>query len=54
VPEEKMDKFVETVNGYPGPYIQNALDEISKKSGVTEILNLPAVQTFKIKVDFEV
>ncbi len=76
VPEEKMNKFVQIVNGYPGvthnylrkheynvwftfiapnmPYIHHALDEISKKSGVTEILNLPAVQTFKIKVEFEV
>ena len=34
--------------------IVNALNEISKESGVTEILNLPAVKTFKIKVDFEV
>jgi len=35
-------------------YIDNALKEISKDSGVSEILNLPAVKTFKIKVDFEI
>jgi DNA-binding Lrp family transcriptional regulator len=32
--------------------IDNALREISEQTGVTEILNLPAVKTFKIKVDF--
>ena len=35
-------------------YIDKALKEISKETGVEEILNLPAVKTFKIKVDFEV
>lgn len=35
-------------------YIDKALKEISKETGVGEILNLPAVKTFKIKVDFEV
>jgi len=35
-------------------YIDNALREISEETGVKEILNLPAVKTFKIKVDFEV
>lgn len=35
-------------------YISNALRDISKETGVTEILNLPAVKMFKIKVDFEV
>ena len=34
--------------------IQNALGEISEKTGITEILNLPAKKMFKIKVDFEV
>jgi len=34
--------------------IEKSLDEISKKTGVTEILNLPAEKMFKIKVDFEV
>lgn len=35
-------------------YIDNALSEISKETGVKEIRNLPAVRLFKIKVDFEV
>ena len=35
-------------------YIKNALREISEETQVEEILNLPAVKTFKIKVDFEV
>jgi DNA-binding Lrp family transcriptional regulator len=35
-------------------YIEEALRDISEKTAVTEILNLPAVKTFKIKVDFEV
>jgi hypothetical protein len=34
--------------------IEEALKEISKKTGVNEILNLPAIRMFKIKVDFEV
>ena len=34
--------------------IDEALKEISEQTGVTEILNLPAVKTFKIKVDFKV
>jgi DNA-binding Lrp family transcriptional regulator len=34
--------------------IENALEEISSATGVTEIINLPAVKQFKIKVDFEV
>ena len=34
--------------------IRNALKEISGKTGVEEIHSLPAVRTFKIKVDFEV
>lgn len=34
--------------------IDNALREISEETGVTEILNLPAVKTFKIRVDFKV
>ena len=76
VPEEKLDHFVETVNGYPGvthnylrkheynvwftfiapsmTHIEKALEEISDTTGVSEILNLPAVKLFKIKVDFEV
>ena len=35
-------------------YIDNALKEISETTGIKEILNLPAIRTFKIKVDFEV
>ena len=35
-------------------FIDNALEEISKETGVDEILNLPAVKMYKIKVDFEV
>ncbi len=35
-------------------YIENALKEISEKTGIKDILNLPAVKMFKIKVDFEV
>jgi DNA-binding Lrp family transcriptional regulator len=35
-------------------YIDKALKEISEETGVGEILNLPAIKTFKIKVDFEV
>lgn len=34
--------------------IKDALEEISRATGVTEIRNLPAVRMFKIKVDFEV
>ena len=35
-------------------YIDNALREVSEMTGITDILNLPAVNVFKIKVDFEV
>ena len=35
-------------------YIRNALEKISRATGVTEIRNLPAVKMFKIRVDFEV
>jgi DNA-binding Lrp family transcriptional regulator len=34
--------------------IDEALEEISVKTGVPDILNLPAKKMFKIKVDFEV
>jgi len=76
VPEEKLDRFVQVVNSYPGVthnYLRNhkynvwftfiaqnvhliekALKEISGATGVTEIINLPALKQFKIKVDFEV
>jgi DNA-binding Lrp family transcriptional regulator len=35
-------------------YIEKALQEIRKVTGVKDVLNLPALRTFKIKVDFEV
>ena len=76
VPENKIERFVEVVNGYNGvthnylrdheynlwftfiapntQYIDEALSEISKETGVEEIINLPAERIFKIKVDFEV
>lgn len=34
--------------------IDNNLKQISEETGITEILNLPALKMFKIKVDFEV
>jgi len=34
--------------------IEDALKKISEETGATEIRNLPAVKTFKIKVDFEI
>jgi len=33
--------------------IEDILNEISEKTGVKEILNLPAIRIFKIKVDLE-
>ncbi len=35
-------------------FIEDTLKKISEETGVEEIRNLPAVKTFKIKVDFEV
>ena len=35
-------------------YIEDSLRKISAETGATEIRNLPAVKTFKIKVDFEI
>ena len=34
--------------------VEKALKEITETTGVPEIRNLPAVKTYKIKVDFEV
>jgi DNA-binding Lrp family transcriptional regulator len=34
--------------------VEKALKEISETTGVLEVRNLPAVKTYKIKVDFEV
>lgn len=75
VPDEKIELFVETVNGYSGvthnylrthsyniwftfiaesmARIDENLQNISEKTGVLDILNLPAEKMFKIKVDFE-
>jgi DNA-binding Lrp family transcriptional regulator len=76
VPPDKVERFVEAVNQYPGVThnylrshdyniwftfiaqdmgtIEQALKEISARTGVQDIFNLPAVKMFKIKVDFEV
>ena len=76
VPEDRIERFVEVVNGYEGvthnylrshayniwftfiapdmAFIEEALEEISRVTGVKEIFSLPAVRMFKIKVDFEV
>ncbi len=35
-------------------YIEDALKKIAEETGTSEIRNLPAVKTFKIKVDFEI
>jgi len=35
-------------------FIDRALKEISERTGIADILNLPAVRIFKIKVDFDV
>ena len=35
-------------------HIDNALKEIAEETGVAEIQNLPAIRTFKIKVDFAI
>ena len=34
-------------------YIESALKDISKRTGIKDILNLPAVKMYKIRVDFE-
>lgn len=75
VPEDKIRKFVDAVNSYPGVThnyrrnheynvwftfiaptmddIEKALREISDKTGITEILNMPAKRKFKIDASFE-
>ena len=75
VPEEKIDLFTRTVNGFSGvthnyrrdhefniwftfiapsrERIQKSLDEISSKTGVSPILNLPATRLFKISANFK-
>lgn len=74
VSEEKLKKFVEIVNSYPGvthnyrrsdeynvwftfmasteEEVKKSLTEISKKTGITDILNMPARRNFKIDVSF--
>ena len=74
VPEDKIEMFAETVNGFPGvthnylresdfnvwftfiapsmETIKKNLADISRKTGVKEILNLPATRVFKIKAQF--
>ena len=76
VPPELLDRFVDTVNHYPGvthnylrrhhfnvwftliasspEKLTEILQEISRATGVEEILSLPAHEVFKIKVDFPV
>jgi siroheme decarboxylase len=76
VPKDKIDRFAETVNAYPGvthnylrendfnvwftfiapsrDIIESNLADIKKRTGVTEILNLPATRVFKIKAEFNV
>ena len=76
VPDAKLERFVEVVNGYKGvthnylrdndynvwftviaedrDAIEACLDEISSETGVPDILNLPSIKMFKIKVDFEI
>ncbi|MBF0468500.1 MAG: AsnC family transcriptional regulator [Desulfamplus sp.] len=76
VPDEKLDLFTKTVNGYSGvthnymrshrynvwftfiaesmDIIENNLRDISERTGVKEILNLPATDVFKISANFKV
>ncbi|MBW1711571.1 MAG: AsnC family transcriptional regulator [Deltaproteobacteria bacterium] len=75
VPEDKLERFAETVNSISGvthnyrrdnelnvwftliapsqEELTAVLESIETKTGV-KVLNLPAIKTFKIKVDFEV
>jgi DNA-binding Lrp family transcriptional regulator len=75
VPADKIKKFVEAVNSYPGVThnyrrnheyniwftfiaptiddIEKALKEISDKTGITGILNMPAKRKFKIDASFK-
>ena len=76
VPEDKIERFVQMVNRYPGvthnylrnnaynvwftfiaedmEVIERSLREIAQETGIHDILNLPAEEMYKIKVDFEV
>lgn len=75
VPEDKIKKFVEVVNSYPGVThnyrrnheyniwftfiaptmddIEKSLRDISYKTGITDILNMPAKRKFKVDASFE-
>ena len=75
VPDDKLEKFVDVVNSYPGVThnyrrthdyniwftfiaptmedIEKALKEITEKTGVAGILNMPARRTFKINASFK-
>jgi DNA-binding Lrp family transcriptional regulator len=76
VPEEKIERFAETVNRYSGvthnylrendfnvwftfiapsrEEIAENLKNISRETGIEDILNLPATDVFKIKAKFKV
>ncbi len=76
VPEEKLGKFVNTVNAFPGVthnyrrnndynvwFTVNAENEeeltmfilqIKKQTGVSDILDMRAVRTFKINASFDI
>lgn len=77
VPDDKIELFTETVNGFSGvthnymredevyniwftfiaesqKIIQDNLRIISEKTGITDILNLPATDIFKISANFKV
>ena len=75
VPDDRVEMFTETVNGYPGvthnylrenayniwfTFISQSMDEIkanleeiSAKTGVEDIINLPATHVYKIRAQFE-
>ena len=76
VPPDKIGRFADVVNRYPGvthnyrrensfnvwftfiapsmDEIEANLEQISAETGVTDILNLPATDVFKIKAEFKI
>ena len=76
VPPDRISRFAEVVNRYPGvthnyrrenkfnvwftfiapsmDEIEANLEQISAETGVTDILNLPATDVFKIKAEFKI
>ena len=76
VPPDRISRFAEVVNRYPGvthnyrrenkfnvwftfiapsmEEIEANLEQISAETGVTDILNLPATDVFKIKAEFKI